>query len=127
MCAENLVRFGFDTESFSVNHDDISLEPGCLALQSKSRLEAENAALRHQLAVLTRSVKRPQFRSTDRLFWILLAKGWQDWRSALIVVQPDTVVRCTANGFAGIGPDSHNGGAQAVQPRVRQFARSSTR
>src|ERR1700730_11551426 len=46
VCAENLVRFGFDTESFSVNHDDISLEPGCLALQSKSRLEAENAALR---------------------------------------------------------------------------------
>ena len=87
----------------------------------------ENLALRQQLAVLTRTVKRPQLRSTDRLFWILLAKGWQDWRSALIVVQPDTVVRCTANGFAGIGPDSHNGGAQAVQPRVRQFARSSTR
>jgi hypothetical protein len=53
----------------------------------------ENLALRQQLAVLTRTVKRPQLRSTDRLFWILLAKGWQDWRSALIVVQPDTVVR----------------------------------
>src|SRR6266446_6660599 len=44
----------------------------------------ENLALRQQLAVLTRTVKRPQLRSTDRLFWILLAKGWQDWRSALI-------------------------------------------
>src|ERR1700681_2925284 len=53
----------------------------------------ENLALRQQLAVLTRTVKRPQLRSTDRLFWILLAKGWRDWRSALIVVQPDTVVR----------------------------------
>jgi putative transposase len=53
----------------------------------------ENLALRQQLAVLTRTVKRPQLRSTDRLFWVLLAKGWQDWRSALIVVQPDTVVR----------------------------------
>src|SRR5712692_5033529 len=53
----------------------------------------ENLALRQQLAVLTLTVKRPQLRSTDRLFWILLAKGWQDWRSALIVVQPDTVVR----------------------------------
>src|SRR5882672_8720628 len=53
----------------------------------------ENLALRQQLVVLTRRAKRPQLRSTDRLFWILLAKGWQDWRSALIVVQPDTVVR----------------------------------
>src|SRR5438132_889674 len=26
-------------------------------------------------------------------FWILLAKGWREWRTALIVVQPDTVVR----------------------------------
>jgi putative transposase len=53
----------------------------------------ENLALRQQLAVLTRTVKRPQLRSTGRLFWILLAKGWQGWRSALIIVQPDTVVR----------------------------------
>src|SRR6266550_2013702 len=53
----------------------------------------EHLALRQQLAVLTRTVKRPPLRSTDRLFWILLAKGWRGWRSALIVVQPDTVVR----------------------------------
>ena len=38
----------------------------------------ETLALRQQLAVLRRTVKRPQFRSTDRLFWILLAKGWRD-------------------------------------------------
>jgi len=53
----------------------------------------ENLALRQQLAVLRRTVTRPHVRSTDRLFWILLAKGWRDWRSALIVVRPDTVVR----------------------------------
>ena len=53
----------------------------------------ENLALRQQLAVLTRTVKRPQLRTRDRLFWILLAKAWRDWRTALIVVQPDTVVR----------------------------------
>ena len=53
----------------------------------------ENLALRQQLAVLRRTVTRPHLRSSDRLFWILLAKGWRDWRSALIVVQPDTVVR----------------------------------
>jgi putative transposase len=53
----------------------------------------ENLALRQQLAVLRRTVTRPHLRSTDRWFGILLAKRWRDWRSALIVVQPDTVVR----------------------------------
>jgi hypothetical protein len=50
-------------------------------------------ALRQQLAVLQRTVKRPHLRTTDRLFWVLLAKAWRDWRTTLIVVQPDTVVR----------------------------------
>src|SRR3989441_11036713 len=53
----------------------------------------ENLALRQRLAALRRTVKRPQLRERDRLFWILLAKGWREWRSALVVVEPDTVVR----------------------------------
>jgi putative transposase len=53
----------------------------------------ENLALRQQLAVLKRSGRRPQLRTRDRVFWILLAKAWRDWRKALIFVQPDTVVR----------------------------------
>ena len=53
----------------------------------------ENLALRQQLTALKRTVKRPQLSTRDRLFWILLAKGWREWRSALVVVQPDTVVR----------------------------------
>ena len=53
----------------------------------------ENLALRQQVAALTRTVRRPQLRTTDRLFWILLAKAWPEWRTALLVVRPDTVVR----------------------------------
>src|SRR6266853_1658075 len=53
----------------------------------------ENVALRQQLSVLRRTVTRPPLRTRDRLFWVLLAKAWRDWRTALIVVQPDTVVR----------------------------------
>ena len=53
----------------------------------------ENVALRQQLSVLRRTVKRPHLRTSDRLFWVLLARAWQDWRTASIVVQPDTVVR----------------------------------
>src|SRR5436190_24112572 len=53
----------------------------------------ENLALRQQLAVFKRTVQRPPLRHRDRLFWVLLAHAWGGWRTALIVVRPDTVVR----------------------------------
>ena len=53
----------------------------------------ENLALRQQLAALTRTRKRPQLRPTDRFFWVLLVKAWREWRTALMVVQPETVLR----------------------------------
>jgi putative transposase len=53
----------------------------------------ENLALRQQLATFTRTRTRPQLRTRDRLSWILLAQGWHEWRTALMIVQPDTVVR----------------------------------
>ena len=37
----------------------------------------ENLALRQQSAALTRTVKRPQLRMSDRLFWIVRAKVWR--------------------------------------------------
>jgi putative transposase len=53
----------------------------------------ENLALRQQLAVLTRPRTRLSLRQRDRLFWILLAGAWREWRTALRIVQPDTVLR----------------------------------
>jgi hypothetical protein len=50
-------------------------------------------ALRQQLAALTRTRKRSQVRTNDRLFWVCLASAWRGWRTALGVVHPDTVVR----------------------------------
>ena len=41
----------------------------------------ENVALRQQVAALTRTTKRPRLRTTDRFFWILLAKTWQIGRA----------------------------------------------
>ena len=38
----------------------------------------ENVALRQQLSVLRRTVRRPHLRMSDRLNWVLLAKAWQD-------------------------------------------------
>jgi putative transposase len=37
--------------------------------------------------------------SLDRGFWVLLRQLWPRWREALVVVQPETVVRWHRNGF----------------------------
>ena len=59
---------------------------------SRATIAAEHLARRHQLGVLQRSVKRPQFRQRDRIFWVWLSKLWPDWRSSLMVVKPETVI-----------------------------------
>ncbi len=40
-------------------------------LTSKAALEAENLALRQQLAILRRERPRPRLRWRDRLFWVV--------------------------------------------------------
>jgi putative transposase len=37
--------------------------------------------------------------ATDRLFWVTLSRLWAGWRRALIIVQPETVVRWHRAGF----------------------------
>ncbi|NLV44190.1 MAG: transposase family protein [Candidatus Hydrogenedentes bacterium] len=61
--------------------------------KSHSALCAENLALRHQLCVYQRSVKRPKVRPIDRILWGLLSRVWTRWKDALIFVKPDTVIR----------------------------------
>jgi transposase InsO family protein len=63
------------------------------ALRSRSELILENLALRQQLAVYQRRVVRPPLRDRDRRFWSLLAHMWAGWRSPLMFVQPETVIR----------------------------------
>jgi putative transposase len=68
-------------------------------VRNHSSLALENLALRQQLAVLRRSVKRPKLRRRDRLFWVLLKRYWDGWESRLILVKPETVVRWHHQGF----------------------------
>jgi len=56
-------------------------------------LALENAALREQIAVLTRSVRRPKLRRRDRAFWVLLSYLWRPWRSVLLIARPTTVLQ----------------------------------
>jgi hypothetical protein len=69
------------------------------ALKSRATLQLENLALRHQLGVLRRSVKRPKLTSADRLLWIWLCELWIDWRSSLVIVKPETVIGWHRKGF----------------------------
>jgi hypothetical protein len=52
----------------------------------------EHVALRHQLAVLQRSGRRPRLSRWDRFLWMWLSRAWAGWRSSLVIVQPATVL-----------------------------------
>ena len=60
--------------------------------RSRLALQLEILALRHQLEIYQRTVKRPRVRPGDRLFWSWLSRYWARWREALVVVQPATVI-----------------------------------
>ena len=68
-------------------------------LSNRAAIAAENFALRHQLGVLQRSMRRPRLRKRDRIVWVWLSQLWADWRSSLIIVKPDTVLRWHRDGF----------------------------
>src|ERR1035441_2206209 len=68
--------------------------------KSKSRLEAENAALRHQLIVLRRKVQgRVRLTNNDRWFFIQLYRWFPSILKILTIVQPETLVRWHRAGF----------------------------
>ena len=68
--------------------------------KSKSRLEAENAALRHQLIVLRRKLQgRVRLTNNDRWFLIQLYRWFPSILQVLTIVQPETLVRWHRAGF----------------------------
>ena len=67
-------------------------------VRNRSELAMENFALRQQLAILRRQLKRPRLKTRDRAFWVLLSGVFSNWRSCLLIVQPDTVVRSHKQG-----------------------------
>src|SRR5437763_1703380 len=61
--------------------------------RSKSELILENALLRQQLIVVSRHVKRPAATNKERLVLVLIASKLRHWQQALLILQPDTVLR----------------------------------
>jgi transposase InsO family protein len=68
--------------------------------RSRAALQVEILALRHQIGVLRRSAKkRPKLTVADRVFWAWLSRVWDSWRSALVIVKPETVLGWHRKGF----------------------------
>ena len=69
------------------------------AVWSRIDLLLEHLALSHQVMVMQRSRRRPQFNGAGRCFWILLSVAWDRWPKALVVAQPATVLRWRRDGI----------------------------
>ena len=68
--------------------------------KSKSRLEAENTALRHQLIVLRRKVRgRARLSNNDRWFFVQLYRWFPSILQVLAIIRPETLVRWHRAGF----------------------------
>ena len=92
---------------------------------SRRHLVLENLSLRQQVAVLKAKTARPQLRSGDRLFWVVLRRMWSRWQDALIIVKPETVIRWHRNGFRTYWrrKSARRPGRPRVDPEIRGLVR----
>jgi putative transposase len=68
--------------------------------RSRATLQFEILALQHQLQVLQRSQpRRLRLAKADRWLWTLLSRLWTGWRTALVIVKPETVIAWHRRGF----------------------------
>jgi hypothetical protein len=78
--------------------------------KSKNRLEAENAALRHQLIVLQRKMQgRVRLTNNDRWFFVQLYRWFPSILEVLTIIRPETLVRWHRPVFVatGVGSRAH--------------------
>src|SRR5262245_24475026 len=67
--------------------------------RTRDELVTENAALRQQLIVASRHVKRPALRSWERGLLVVLASRFRNWQNTVLLVKPETVLRWHREGF----------------------------
>jgi len=99
-------------------------------VRSRTALHLEILALRHQLQVLQRSQpQRLRLARADRCLWAWLSRTWGDWRTALVIVKPETVVAWHRKGFRLFWTWKSRGrtGRPALHPDVRTLIRQIAR
>ena len=85
-------------------------------VKNKRELVAENAFLRQQLIVYKRQVVRPRLTPKDRGLLVLLASRVRDWKNALLVVKPATLLSWHRQGFKLFWRQKSKGDAR--KPRI---------
>ena len=102
-----------------------------LTLRSSARsrlaLQLEILALRHQLQVLQRArPRRLRLAKTDRWLWVVLSRVWTEWRAALVIVKPETVIAWHRRGFRvwWTWKSRHRMGRPTVPADVRSLIRT---
>jgi len=98
--------------------------------RTRTALQAEIAALRHQIAVLQLSApRRLRLKQSDRFLWMLWSWVWPEWRRWLRILKPDTVVRWHRSAFARYWTwKSRRGpGRPAVAVSIRDLIRRMSR
>jgi len=61
--------------------------------RSRQQQAIVELALRQQLAIYAHKQRRPRLSPLDRAFWVALSRLWPRWKTVLVVVQPETVIR----------------------------------
>ena len=89
--------------------------------RTRGQLAIEILALRHQLGVLQRAVKRPRLTNADRGVWVLLSRFWGRWRDALIIVKPATVIKWHRAGFGRYWTWRHGNGLERLDTPTVQL------
>jgi putative transposase len=100
------------------------------SFRSRAALQLEILALRHQIGILQRSVKRPKLTPADRLLWVWLCTLWQDWQSGVFIMKVSTVLGWHRNAFRAFWTwKMRRGkvGRPAVPKEVRQLIRTMSR
>src|ERR1035437_6706837 len=95
------------------------------SLRSRHNLLLENLALRQQLAVLKQKHPQPRLAAQDKMFWVILRRLWPEWKRALILVQPETVVRWHKAGFklywTWLSRQRNRAGRKCVSKEMREL------
>ncbi len=68
--------------------------------RSRTTLQLENIALRHQLDVFQRNQRTPiRLSRLDRAFWVMFYRLWPSCLDTVVMVKPETVIRWHRKGF----------------------------
>jgi putative transposase len=94
--------------------------------RSRAVLQLEVLALRHQLQVLQRSQpRRLRVAQADRLLWVWLSRVWNEWRTTLVIVKPETIIAWHRRAFRSFWSwkSRRRIGRTPVPPEVRALIR----